>query len=300
VIALEWLGREYKAADDGDHRNFERFIIQPLGTLTKDERNLMDIRFSPQQRSTLQQIIKSSVVDESPLSLLRLGDGEAYPYPAPHVEGIEPAVFEKDNTNFELSRTHWGIRPPDSAREDVITRFRQAVARCDVLGFPAVYRIIRNMTRPHSRYGERRNQRSFIRILSALGNAIPLGQKVFTEERCHRIRGAIDEPFLIELATLARSTVLVSSWPEIRSKFPRSSLVIPVPSSGKELFKSYPGIIERVREASGPGTIVFVGAGFIGKILADEARQAGAVALDVGSLMDYMVGHKTRTIADLT
>jgi hypothetical protein len=33
--------------------------------------------------------------------------------------------------------------------------------------------------------------------------------------------------------------------------------------------------------------------------MADRARQAGAVAFDVGSLMDYMLGYKTRTIADL-
>ena len=33
--------------------------------------------------------------------------------------------------------------------------------------------------------------------------------------------------------------------------------------------------------------------------LADEAREMGAVALDVGSLMDYMVDQKTRTIADI-
>lgn len=297
MLALDWLRTEYKAADDTDHRNFERFIIEPLYALTKNERNLMDIRFSSQQRSALQEIFKSNVIAQRPLSLLRLGDGEAYPYPVPQVEGIEPFFFENDIRNFELS--NWGVPPPEHVREDVITRFRQAVARCDVLGFPSVYRIIRNLTRPYSRYGERRNQRAFIRILSALGNAIPVGQKLFTEERCHRIRGAIDEPFLIELANMARSVVLVSNWPEIKSKFPLASSVILVPSSGIELFKIYPEIIGRVREASGPGTIVFVGAGILGKILADEARQSGAVALDVGSLMDYMVGHKTRTIADL-
>jgi hypothetical protein len=123
----------------------------------------------------------------------------------------------------------------------------------------------------------------------------------FTEERCHRIRGGLDEPFLIELATMARSVVLVSCWPDLRSKFSLALLVedIQVPSHAKDFFENYPEIIERIRKVSRPGTIVFVGAGIIAKILVDEARRLGAVALDVGSLMDYMVGRKTRTIADL-
>jgi hypothetical protein len=42
-----------------------------------------------------------------------------------------------------------------------------------------------------------------------------------------------------------------------------------------------------------------VGAGIVGKIFAHEAKMCGAVALDVGSLLDYMMERKTRTIADL-
>ena len=36
--------------------------------------------------------------------------------------------------------------------------------------------------------------------------------------------------------------------------------------------------------------------GIIGKNFVDEARLGKAVALDVGSLMDYMMGHKSRTM----
>ena len=99
---------------------------------------------------------------------------------------------------------------------------------------------------------------------------------------------------------MARSLVLMSSWPELRSKFPPELSIheIRVPS-GKELFTRYPELIERVHEVSRPGTVVLIGAGIIAKILADEAREMGAVALDVGSLMDYMVDQKTRTIADI-
>ena len=299
LLALEWIRTEYKAADGHDRGNFERFIIEPLRVLSMDDRNLMDIRFSSLQRSALLAVIKSSLVEKRPFSLIRLGDGEAYPYPVPEVEGLEASLFENDITNFELHV--WGSSPPPQrAREDFIWRFRDAVAQCDVLGVPSAYRIIRNLTRPYSRYGERRNQRAFMRILGSVGNLIPVAQKLFTEERCQRIRGAIDERLLAELASMAGSVVLVSSRPDVASKFAHPALkCISVPGRRSKLFKTYPEIIKQVRESSGPGAVVFVGAGIIAKILVHEARQAGAVALDVGSLIDYMVGLKTRTIADL-
>jgi hypothetical protein len=298
VLALQWLRTGYKPADDADRQNFQRFIVEPLYALSKDERNLMDIRFSAEQRGTLQTQIKRSIAEARPLSLLRLGDGEAYPYPPPPAKGLSPDLFREDDRKSELHRWGWG--GSEDARVELVMRFRRAVARCDVLGFPSVYRIIRNMTPPRSRYGNRRNQRAFLRILSSLGSEIPIGGKVFTEERCHRIRGAIDGPLLLEVSAMARSLVLMSSWPELRSKFPPELSIheIRVPS-GKELFTRYPELIERVHEVSRPGTVVLIGAGIIAKILADEAREMGAVALDVGSLMDYMVDQKTRTIADI-
>lgn len=300
AVVLGCLNNEYKPADQADQYNFQRLVVAPLRALSERPANLMDIRFSAEQRAALQAKIRSALTEERPLSLLRLGDGEFYPYPAPDIEGIEPSVFQRDDRNFECSPTHWGFSPPPrNSREQLIKGFRQAVARCDILGFPSVYRIIRNLTPPHSRYGTRRNQRAFLRILGALGNDIPVAERTFTEERCHRICGAIDEPFILDLAAKARSVVLVSCWPEIQPKFPDKSSFIGVPASGTELFKGYPEIVERIRELSRPGTLVLIGAGVPAKIMADQARQAGAVALDVGSLMDYMVGHKTRTIADL-
>ena len=92
---------------------------------------------------------------------------------------------------------------------------------------------------------------------------------------------------------------MVSSRREIQLKFPVKQTYLPVPDFGPELFKTYTDVVQSIVELSGPGTLVLIGAGLPAKIMADAARQAGSVALDVGSLMDYMVGLKTRTIADL-
>ena len=94
--------------------------------------------------------------------------------------------------------------------------------------------------------------------------------------------------------------MLVSRWPEIQSRFSAKSSLILVPPRKKALYRTYPEVAERICELSRPGTLVLIGAGVPAKIMADRARQSGAVALDVGSLMDYMVGQKTRTIGDMT
>ena len=299
--ALDYLKATYEPVDEVDRRNFQQLVVGSLSALPRDDRNLMDIRFSTEERRRLLDHIRESVNQGKPLSLLRLGDGEAYAYPPGPMEGFEHSVFEEDNTSFELG--WWNTSPAAQVRDDITARMRQAVARCDVLGFPSVYRIIRDLPPPNRRYGKNRNQRAFMRLLGALGHSIPLDGKVFTEERCHRIKGALDSDFLFELAGLARLVVLVTSWPELSSRFPSGSKIatIAVPSEDADIkiFEVYPEIVERVRAASKPGTVILVGSGIIGKIFADEARLAGAVALDVGSLMDYMMGSKTRTVADL-
>ena len=216
--ALEYLAATYDAVDEADRRNFQHLIIEPLSALPRDERNLMDIRFSPDQRQRLVDCIKESMAEARPLSLLRLGDGEAYAYPPVPMEGFPPSIFAEDDISFELN--WWSARPNGRVRDDLVARIRQAVAGCDILGLPSVYRITRDLPPPHRRYGKLRNQRAFARLLGALDELIPLEQKFLTEERCHRINGALDAPLLFELAEMAKSVVLVSSWPQLSSKFP--------------------------------------------------------------------------------
>lgn len=53
--------------------------------LSADPKNLMDSRFSSEQRAALQAKIRTSLTDGRPLSLVRPGDGEAYPYKPPEI-----------------------------------------------------------------------------------------------------------------------------------------------------------------------------------------------------------------------
>ena len=116
-LVLDWLCREYTPADAADQRIFRRHILAPLRVLSEEPGNLMDIRSSAEQRADLQAKITSALIEERPLSLL-LGDGEAYPFPAPELECIEPAIFQKDNENFERSYLRFGTSAdPAGARQ---------------------------------------------------------------------------------------------------------------------------------------------------------------------------------------
>jgi hypothetical protein len=167
---------------------------------------------------------------------------------------------------------------------------------------------VRDMPRPGQRYGEGRSQRGLIVVLGACANAIPIHDKTITDERCHQV--VINESILARLASLSKSVVVVSCWPrdKLRLPFPvQAHINVPPAQKLKRLdegdtpplFQIYPRILAQVREAASPGTLVLVGAGIIGKFLAGEAREGGAVAIDVGSMLDYMAGSKTRSVADL-
>jgi hypothetical protein len=43
------------------------------------------------------------------------------------------------------------------------------------------------------------------------------------------------------------------------------------------------------------GRMVIVGAGYAGKVIVHEAKKRGAVALDLGSVLDYWIGASTRS-----
>ena len=91
---LQTLADCYEPTGEADLNNFDRFVLAPLRALSDDPKNLMDIRFSSEQRAALRTKIRSSLVEGRPLSLLRLGDGEAYPFPAPELQGIDFGLFK--------------------------------------------------------------------------------------------------------------------------------------------------------------------------------------------------------------
>ena len=58
----------------------------------------------------------------------------------------------------------------------------------------------------------------------------------------------------------------------------------------------YPDVFESIMEEVSPipGEVFLIGAGILGKIIAQQVRERGGCAIDIGSLADYWAGYATR------
>ena len=303
---LEAFDAAYSAADNADRETFTRVVLEPLGRLPQGTADFMNIRFDPRERNRFMDIIRDRIASRAPLGLLRLGDGEAYGYSAPSIPGIEAATFESDARVRE--RMWWGAAVPAAVAERLRADFRAAVAEADIVGVPSIYRIIRDRGTPHTRFGSNSAQRGLATVLAELGSTIPIQGKIVTEERCHQI--LFDRAAIGELMALARRVVIVSCWTPGQLDLPPhdqlASIVVPAHSrvagdagAGGALFETFEAQMADMEPMCDPGTLVLVGAGFLGKVFIARARAKGAVALDVGVMLDYFAGFKTRSLADL-
>lgn len=299
----------YSAADQRDRANVERCVIAPLQRLCGSETSLMNIRFDQAERVALQAKITGALVARRALGLVRLGDGEAYGHDHSGLDIAPEAAFHEDNDTRE--RMWWGRTVTEEARDQIRRRFRAAVAEADIIGVPSVYRMIRDRGPAGSAFGLTGGQRGLAVILAKLGTDIPVADRIITEERCHQVLFT-REP-LEALCAKAGQVVLVSCWRAeqvaLQAPVPMHGIVIPghtrvakttgLASGAPPLCETFDDQVAAMASLCGPGVLVLVGAGFLGKLFVAAARARGAVALDVGAMLDYMAGHKTRSLADM-
>lgn len=299
----------YSANDADDRANFERCVFAPFKAIPSSDRDFLNIRFDAAQRMRLHGHITAALKDGRSLSLVRLGDGEAYGYDDADI-GLAPAqAFRNDNDTRE--RMWWGRDVPETTRAIIRHRFREAVGGADIIGIPSIYRLIRDRGPAGSAFGRTGGQRGLAVVLAKLGSDIPVTDRILTEERCHQI--LFNRETIESLCAQSQRVVLVSCWTigqvGIKTNVPVHEVVIPghtkvakvtgMADGAMPLFETFETQLHAMEQQCAAGTLVFVGAGFLGKILIAAARAKGAVALDVGAVLDYMAGYKTRSLADL-
>jgi hypothetical protein len=306
---LRRFAEVYSATDAQDHAAFERCVLAPLQRLPAPPTSYLNIRFDAHQRGALLDRLGVALAAGQGFALVRLGDGEAYGYDHAGLDIASDGDFRDDNLTRE--RMWWGRTVPAAARAALKQRFRAAVADADAIGVPSVYRMIRDRGTERSRFGSTGGQRGLAVVLAKLGTDIPITGRILTEERCHQI--LFTRETLEALSARARRVVLVSCWRAdqvaLRTNTLVDEIVIPahtkvVKATGRDsaapaLFETFDAQIAAMEAACGPGVLVLVGAGFLGKIFIAAARAKGAVALDVGAVLDYLAGYKTRSLADL-
>lgn len=290
--------------DSAAASDFNTLVVEKTLSLPDGERDLMDVRFDPAQRERLLNIVSDAIRSQRPLSLVRLGDGEAYAFDYPTSSLASPDEFEADRALRE--HVWWGAQLDPSLSEALRSGVRDATAASDIIGFPSVYRFARDRSHAGSRWGLSTSQRGLLTLTSQLGEQIPTDAAIFTEERCHQV--VMEKEQLERWAALADRVVIVGCWDSL-DIFDKKAKWIKVTSQAK-LFDATSGdrsralpytYLETLTELDSvkPGDLVLVAAGLIGKIFVHKAKQQGAVAIDIGSVLDYLAGYQTRSIADV-
>jgi hypothetical protein len=300
---LAYFRSVHTAPDEAARREFLELFVAPLEELPADrDRDFMDVRMDPERRRELERIILDRLRAGQPLSLIRLGDGEAYAFDPPPMRSVSAATFAEEDETRE--RMVWGAIPAPHVRRRIKAECFEAIAHADILGVPGVHRLIRDRGRSGTRMGDNRQQRGVAAVLHAVRRQLPKSHRLYTEEYVNQV--LFTPAFIEELAAAAKRVIVVGCWPRTRfaveilsdAEFvliPPSQCVDDAQTGDfRPLFESYGEIIEDIRGRSAPGTLVLVGAGLIGKIFLHAARTVGAVALDIGSTMDYLAGRMTR------
>jgi len=276
---------------------------------------LLDTHVSPAQCRTFIEIVRARLAAREPFSFIRIGDGEAtcLPY-EPHLERFAAS----DAADRE--RTWWGKPLDPASRTELSALVAGAIWDADCIGVPTVSRFLRDirLEQDDALEGGRtgRGLRAALSSLEHIERFRPalLPPPSFTSCHLHQDIGRWN--LYPELLDGVRDVVLVSCHPGLAEMMEQrfavrvaGNVLVPPRHASLPVIKrrisetrALPEMIHEVADRLGDlprGKLVIVGAGYLGKWLTGLAKTRGGVALDLGSIVDYWVGIRTRSYVDL-
>ena len=277
--------------------------VRPLFDRFRPRMTLMNLSTDQDERTAFLGMARAALSAGTGFSCIRLSDGEGALFP-------EAGYFSHEDT-LNRERHWWRIELSQEKRTQIRTSVHRALAEADVIGLPSIYRFIRDTTDTSKSLTGNLQGRGLLSCLYGM-TATPIADRAqFSEDKFNdRLFG--DVATVTQLAAAATSVVIVSS---IRPEFlPRDIQVlrgvdyvqltthsntvgndmyvqsdVPLPESYQDLMDDYDRKI-------GPGTLVLVAGGVIGKIFIGRARERGAVALDLGHVMDSWASARRTTL----
>lgn len=248
-------------------------------------------------------IFECSLKRRTGFSLIRLSDGEGYIF-------CNDSEFFTHLDALNRERHWWGAELAEDLRSDLLLHLRKAVSAADVVGIPSVYRFVRDVSPTQNRnLLSKVYLRGLCAVLHGAGD-LCRENVLFTEEKCNECLFKEPEQ-VMRLAKHARQTFLVTSLKPkaINAIFGEAHPYLHIPVStharhcinddylGSEspIVLSHAKVSETLRRAIHPGDLVLVGAGLVGKLFVHEAKQCGAVAIDIGSSFDRWLWTASKT-----
>ncbi|WP_131798210.1 hypothetical protein [Devosia elaeis] len=282
-----------KLAPGGAAREF-REIAVPFYDRFRSNMVLMEIRTDRLQVTSALDHIRQCLNEGKPFSFVRLSDGEGYLFPG------HPHFSADDSRNRE--RHWWDTELPRDLSARIIERAQKAIAAADILGIPSVYRFIRDTSDTTRALSQSLQGRGLLQVLAGLPPL--LSKDVRLSEDKMNVSLFSDLQTVLDLASNARRAFLVGSVKREHLPAPLSALAtlstVTIPTHARTASNeryipnttALPFVYETILGALddvGPGDLVLVAGGIVGKIMLGHASMRGAVALDIGSVIDDWV-----------
>ncbi|MFL5239466.1 MAG: hypothetical protein ACJ8EL_18100, partial [Rhizomicrobium sp.] len=274
---------------------------------------LLDSDVEPEVCRVFIRLIQQHLTQGKPLSLIRLGDGEANAF---QQESPFAAHFELDAAEREV--VWWGRTIDADARRRLADAVRAAALRADVMGFPAREWFLRDIRldggAPLSSGRSGRGLLTILHFVEKEWSAGRLSDKALVS--AHLPQDLERWNLYGDLFDGVRDVVLVSCHPNlpdaIQARFGVNVLkhVLVAPGDSMRQIQQAtladaevpPRSIAQALETLGEaprGRLVLIGAGYAGKVIVDEAKRRGGIALDLGSIFDHWMDAHTRSYQDL-
>jgi hypothetical protein len=221
-------------------------------------------------------------------SLVRLGDGEGL-----FLCGRRPDIGGaiRNGTLIEARLAAQGNQLKDPEHEQLRRHLARAVANADWIGIPDLQQCL---TGPID----------LVTVASGLTQM--LAQDQIERSAAHLVAGGWHiHNYLLQAGCFSRppfDNVEVLIAPSVPLNLQNKPNLLWLQIPGEAVFRAdafgseahYPRVFMRILESIenciGPGQLVLVGAGILGKIYCDAIRQRGGVAVDIGSVLDISSG----------
>lgn len=263
---------------------------------------LLELRYFHEQMDELRGVVLQALSNKEPLSLLRLGDGEAYAF-------LDDSNSEEKEIRPTLEKFWWGTTISEGLSQQLVREVKETILGADIIGFPNVIRLSQTLNAAGTgelSYSDKRQNILFRGVKNLLQNE-RFNSSYWVDEYTNY--AFVKEEVLTKMLELATNVVVVGCF-----KIPDDNIlnhpkveVIHIPPVQKISAvanavtneKSMPEILkelqEKIKPKLAPGSLLLLAGGFAGKPILHMAKQQGAVAIDFGSGLDHVLGYKTRS-----
>ncbi|MEA3487103.1 MAG: glycosyltransferase [Thermodesulfobacteriota bacterium] len=272
---------------------------------------LVNTFFNPWESYRLVYFLIDRIRRRQPTSLVRLGDceGNFLPYPEQY---RRHQAGDRETCTFHWWETKLGVQDTDR----ISTELTKAIYAADIIGIPEPAHMILDLPVPTPRdlFSLSMNWRGKLNILHHLIGPFTGKDKSFLPPR---ILTASLVNYDLELwggydliLQSAPACSVICSHPKIanalRSRFdldPWQVIMIPperkfshraFDPSNRSHFPEFFEEVSRTLTVIEPGEVFLVAAGILGKSYCSWIKERGGIALDVGSMIDFWCGARTR------